>query len=144
MLGLKGNNIFKKDKYRLDYRLYAYTFPTHFWGIGFDKGKRDENDTEYRRIKFDAMMRFLFKIAPRLYMGRWGGHSPMIRATSSSTPIVDFSYNSTKPSRHAFSPTVIASLPLTSRRAPIPESGRAAFWQRNSIPISSTGNRHGA
>lgn len=69
MLGLKGNNIFKKDKYRLDYRLYAYTFPTHFWGIGFDKGKRDENDTEYRRIKFDAMMRFLFKIAPRLYMG---------------------------------------------------------------------------
>ena len=69
MLGLKGNNIFKKDKYRLDYRLYAYTFPTHFWGIGFDKGSCDENETEYRRIKFDAMMRFLFKVAPKLYMG---------------------------------------------------------------------------
>ena len=69
MAGIKGNNIFKRDRYRLDYRLYMYTFPTTFWGIGFDNGKLDANETSYRRIKFDAMARFMLKVAPNTYLG---------------------------------------------------------------------------
>ena len=69
MIGVKGNNIFPKKKYRLDYRLYIYTFPTDFWGVGFDNGKIDSNETSYRRIRFDAMARFMFRIAPDMYIG---------------------------------------------------------------------------
>lgn len=69
MLGLKGNNIFKKEKYRLDYRLYTYTFPTHFWGIGFENGNQDDNKSEYRRIKLDAMIRFMMKLCSNFYVG---------------------------------------------------------------------------
>lgn len=69
MIGVKGNNIFPKKKYRLDYRFYVYTFPTDFWGVGFENGKVDSNETSYRRIRFDAMARFMFRIAPDMYLG---------------------------------------------------------------------------
>jgi outer membrane protein assembly factor BamA len=69
MMGVKGNNIFKKERYRLDYRLYVYTFPTLFWGIGYDNGNVDANETDYRRFKVEAMGRFLFRIAPKFYIG---------------------------------------------------------------------------
>lgn len=69
MAGIKGNNIFKRNRYRLDYRLYMYTFPTLFWGIGFDNARLDANETDYRRIKFDAIARFMFKIASDTYIG---------------------------------------------------------------------------
>lgn len=76
MIGLKGNNFFPKERFRLDYRLYIYTFPTSFWGIGFENGDNDDNETSYRRLRFDAMARFLFRIAPKTYVG----------------PIVNFQY----------------------------------------------------
>ena len=69
LLGVKGNNVFPKDKYRLDYRFYIYTFPTNYWGIGFENGNVDANETDYRRIRFDGMARFMFRIAPKLYLG---------------------------------------------------------------------------
>ncbi len=69
MMGVKGNNIFRHDRYRLDYRLYMYTFPTKFWGIGFENGKKDDNETDYRRIKLDAMARFMFRVASNTYLG---------------------------------------------------------------------------
>lgn len=69
MTGIKGNNIFKKERYRLDYQLYIYTFKTDFWGMGFDNGKVDDNETDYKRIRFNAMARFMFKLAPKTYLG---------------------------------------------------------------------------
>lgn len=76
LIGLKGNNVFPKDKYRLDYRLYVYTFPTEFWGIGYENGDNDNNETDYRRMRFDIMARFMARIAPNAYLG----------------PIVNFKY----------------------------------------------------
>lgn len=69
MIGLKGNNFFPKERFRLDYRLYIYTFPTNFWGMGYENGDNDDNETSYRRLRFDAMARFLFRIAPKTYIG---------------------------------------------------------------------------
>ncbi len=69
LIGVKGINIFPKEKYRLDYRVYVYTFPTLFWGTGYENGKNDANETSYRRIRFDAMSKFLFRIAPNTYLG---------------------------------------------------------------------------
>lgn len=69
MTGIKGSNIFPGERYRLDYRLYVYTFPTSYWGIGYDNGNRDENKADYQRIRFDAMARFMFRLAPKMYLG---------------------------------------------------------------------------
>lgn len=69
MVGIRGNNIFKKDKYRLDYTTYFYTFPSKVWGIGYDAGNIDNNETEYSRIKFNFKTRFLYRLAPHTYIG---------------------------------------------------------------------------
>ena len=69
LIGVNGLNIFPEDKFRLDYRTYIYTFPTNFWGIGYDNGNFDDNETEYRRLRVEAMARFLFRIAKNTYIG---------------------------------------------------------------------------
>lgn len=69
MVGVKGNNVFPKKKYRFDYSLYVYTFPTKFWGIGYDNGNKDANETSYSRFKFEAKPRFLFRLAENTYLG---------------------------------------------------------------------------
>lgn len=69
MIGVRGNHIFPKERYRLDYRLYVYTFPTRYWGIGYANGNNDKNETDYRRVRFDAMARFMFRLAPNTYLG---------------------------------------------------------------------------
>lgn len=69
MIGLRGNNIFPEKKYRLDYRMYIYTFPGDFWGIGFENGNNDANRCEYKRIKIELMSRFQFRISENSYLG---------------------------------------------------------------------------
>ena len=43
LIGVKGNNIFPENKYRIDYDFYLYTFPSDFWGIGYDNGNNNDN-----------------------------------------------------------------------------------------------------
>lgn len=69
MMGVRGNNIFPKERFRLDYRLYVYTFPTEFYGIGYEQGDDDANQADFRRFKFDWMGRFMFRMARNLYIG---------------------------------------------------------------------------
>ncbi len=69
MVGLRGSNIFPHDRFRLDYRLYVYTFPTLFYGIGYENGNNDANKSDYRRLKFDWMGRFLIRVAKNTYVG---------------------------------------------------------------------------
>ena len=69
LIGIQGMNIFPKERFRLDYRTYVYTFPTNFWGIGHVNGDNDDNETEYRRIRVEALSRFLFRIAKNTYIG---------------------------------------------------------------------------
>lgn len=69
LIGIQGLNIFPKDRFRLDYRTYIYTFPTKYWGMGFEQGDNDDNETDYRRIRVEAMSRFLFRIAKNTYIG---------------------------------------------------------------------------
>lgn len=81
MIGVKGNNIFKHEKYRLDYATYVYLLPSDFWGIGYDNGDIDENKSKYTRFKFEVKPKFLFRLAKNIYLG----------------PMVNFQYvNNTK------------------------------------------------
>lgn len=69
LVGLRGNHIFPHEKYRLDYKLNLSTFSTRFWGIGYENGDNDDNETDYRRNRINAMARFMFRLAPDTYLG---------------------------------------------------------------------------
>lgn len=69
LIGVRGNHVFPQKRYRIDYKLYVYSFPTYFWGIGYDKGKENSNESEYRRLKMEFLSRFLFRIGENSYVG---------------------------------------------------------------------------
>ena len=69
MVGLRGNHIFPHDRLRLDYKLNLSTFTTSFWGIGYKQADNDDNETDYRRNRVNAMARFMTKLAPNTYVG---------------------------------------------------------------------------
>ena len=69
MLGIRGTHIFPQDKYRLDYTLYFYSFPSKFWGIGYDMGNVDANESDLDRWQAQIKASFLFRIADNLYIG---------------------------------------------------------------------------
>ena len=69
MVGLRGNHIFPHERYRLDYKMNLSTFSTQFWGIGYANADNDDNETDYRRNRINAMARFMFKMAPKTYIG---------------------------------------------------------------------------
>ena len=49
-LGVRGNNVFPRERYKLDYTVYFYTFPS-------------------KRIKFEAKPRFLWRVFDNAYVG---------------------------------------------------------------------------
>lgn len=69
MIGIRGNHIFPLDRYRLDYSLYFYSFPSYFWGIGYDSQHLDSNKSKYKRLQARAAADFLVRIADNLYAG---------------------------------------------------------------------------
>ncbi len=69
MLGIQGTNIFPEDRYRLDYDLYFFSFPTKFWGIGYENGKNDENKTKYHLFQARIAADFLIKISSNFFAG---------------------------------------------------------------------------
>ena len=69
MIGLRGNNIFPHNRYRLDYRLYVYTFPSYLWGFSYPQSDDNDNKSKYSRTKFEIMTRFLFRLGSHSYIG---------------------------------------------------------------------------
>lgn len=69
MLGIRGNNIFTREKWRIDYTLYFFSFPSSFWGIGFSNGDDDLNSTDYLRLQSQIKADFLYRIGKGFYIG---------------------------------------------------------------------------
>ena len=46
LLGVRGNNFFPKDRFRLNYNAYLFSFPSSYWGIGYEHGDNDGNQTD--------------------------------------------------------------------------------------------------
>ena len=69
MLGVRGNHIAPRGRYRIDYRLYFYSFPSDFWGIGYEMGDNDDNKSEMKRWQAQAEVSFLFRVADNFYIG---------------------------------------------------------------------------
>lgn len=110
LVGMMGNHLFPHERFRLDYKVTLSTFSTEFWGVGYANGDNDDNETDYRRNRINALARFMFKIAPKTYLGPfvnyrfmqarnvkpegehlWMGQDKTIQATTAG---ISFTYDS--------------------------------------------------
>ena len=78
MLGVRGNHIAPRGRYRIDYRLYFYSFPSDFWGIGYEMGDNDDNKSDMKRWQAQAEVSFLFRVADNFYVGPMAGYDYVI------------------------------------------------------------------
>lgn len=69
MIGTKGTHLFPNDKYRLGYDLYFYSFPSKYWGNGYDMAVNDENETEYDKRQVSIASDFLIRYGENMYVG---------------------------------------------------------------------------
>lgn len=69
MIGLRGNTFLPHRYYRIDYRLYVYTFPSYLWGFNFPQSDNNDNKSKYNRTKFEVMARFLVPLNRYTYLG---------------------------------------------------------------------------
>lgn len=88
MVGLRGNHIFPHESFQLDYKINLSTFSTSYWGMGYANADNDDNETDYRRNRINAMARFMVKLAPNTYIGPFVNY----RVTQASDVNEDFSY----------------------------------------------------
>ena len=78
MLGVRGNHIAPKGRYRIDYHLYFYSFPADFWGIGYEMGDNDANKSDMKRWPAQAEVSFLFRVADNFYIGPMASYDYVI------------------------------------------------------------------
>lgn len=69
MIGLRGNTFLPHRHYRIDYRLYVYTFLSYLWGFNFPQSDNNDNKSKYNRTKFEVMARFLVPLNRYTYLG---------------------------------------------------------------------------
>ena len=69
MIGLRGNTFLPHRHYRIDSRLYVYTFPSYLWGFNFPQSDNNDNKSKYNRTKFEVMARFLVPLNRYTYLG---------------------------------------------------------------------------
>lgn len=69
MLGIKGNNIFPEDRFRINYTLNFYSFPSYYWGIGYENGDNDDNKIKMDRWQSKIKGEFLVKVFENFYAG---------------------------------------------------------------------------
>ncbi len=68
MIGIRGNNLFKEQKHRLDYTFYFSYKPTYFWGVGWDAATYNPR-SEYTRLETSLEVNFMWRVAKNTYVG---------------------------------------------------------------------------
>lgn len=69
LLGIRNNSIFPQDRFRLNANMYFFSFPSEFWGIGYEAGRHEDRSTDYKRLEQQVKLEFLWRLAPNLYVG---------------------------------------------------------------------------
>ncbi|MCC8039141.1 MAG: BamA/TamA family outer membrane protein [Bacteroidales bacterium] len=74
-VGIRGSNLCHGDAWRIDYVARFFSFPSYFWGIGYDMDHLDKNKTKYKRLQSDVNAVVLRRVGKYLYMGPLGSFS---------------------------------------------------------------------
>ncbi len=68
-LSLEGENIFPGDRSRLTYNISASSIETKYWGIGYDMGHDDANESKYRYLAAVADISQTWRLSRGFYLG---------------------------------------------------------------------------
>lgn len=68
-IAVEGYHIFVKNRYRMNYDVYFYSFKDKWWGIGYDQNRNDANECDYRRLQSQASVDFVFKLRNGVFLG---------------------------------------------------------------------------
>lgn len=69
LLGIKGYNIWPRDRYRLNYKVYFYSMKDRFWGIGYHRGSCYDDYVHYTRFYAKMGAEFLVRLYKGVYVG---------------------------------------------------------------------------
>lgn len=78
MLGVRGNHLAPQGRYRIDYHLYFYSFPSDFWGMGFEMGDNDDNKSDMKRWQAQVEASFLMRVTDNFYVGPMAAYDYVI------------------------------------------------------------------
>jgi len=68
-LGVRGNHIFPFDRARLHYDVNVAQIATKFWGIGYEMGRNDDNESKYKYFTSQTNVDYTWRLARNLYLG---------------------------------------------------------------------------
>lgn len=68
-VGIRGNQIFPRNRYRLNYDVSFTYFPSKFWGIGFDSDVNDRNESDYDLLESELVTEFLVNLGKGWFVG---------------------------------------------------------------------------
>jgi len=68
-LAIDGTHFFPGDRYRLYYNLKFSSFPTWFWGIGYDAGADNYNKSKYKDMRVGADVSFVMEVVKGFFVG---------------------------------------------------------------------------
>lgn len=69
LLGIRGNHLMRAMKNRIDYKIYFFSFPSSYWGIGYENGDNDANRSSMHRWQGRVQASFLTRLTDGLYIG---------------------------------------------------------------------------
>lgn len=68
LLGIRGNHYFPGGKHKLEYTGYTFSFPSGFWGLGYENGYGSIPGT-YKRAENFTKVGYAYKITKNLEVG---------------------------------------------------------------------------
>lgn len=69
LIGIRNNTILHHDNYRLNLNFYFFSFPSLYWGIGYENARQDDHYTEYKRKEKQIRLDFSRRILHNTYFG---------------------------------------------------------------------------
>lgn len=89
IIGIRGNNIFTRDRWRIDYSTYFNSYPSNFWGLGYTDGNNDNNKSDYLRREVSVSGSFLYGVAPRFFIGPSAGFEYVMGSRFSNIDLIN-------------------------------------------------------
>lgn len=68
-ISAQGYHIFERDRYRINYDVYFYSFADKWWGIGYVQNSNDKNECKYKRFQSQASANFVWQLHPGVFAG---------------------------------------------------------------------------
>ena len=69
LIGIRGTHLAPHNKYRVTYNLHFLSFPSKFWGLGYDMGNNDDNESDMKRWQVNFTASLLWNLGNNIFLG---------------------------------------------------------------------------